>query len=148
MSNAVGDITRSDISCRKLAICCHLCCVSSFCNSVYKHKFTLIPELIINYVNYYTWVETTYPFPNVNCETVEVSKWIRNFIPHAEIHWLLIYAGIKRSFKSRSSQIYEFVNVLETPPRLLIGIMLATKAYWGFNAFGLCLSRLRYLICK
>ena len=28
------------------------------------------------------WDEISYPFPNVNVCTVEVSKWIYNFIPY------------------------------------------------------------------
>ena len=80
MWNAADDITHWDVLCRKLAVCCHLCYVSSLWGPVYKHRLTLMPALIINYVHYKAWIETTYPFPNVNCATSEVSEWIRNFM--------------------------------------------------------------------
>ena len=37
---------------------------------------------ISNYVHYNVWVEITYPFPNFNCATFGVWRWISNFIPH------------------------------------------------------------------
>ena len=37
---------------------------------------------ITNYIHYNVWDEITYPFPNFNGTTIEVWKWISNFIPH------------------------------------------------------------------
>ena len=37
---------------------------------------------INNYINGNVWDEIIYPFPNFNGCTVEVWKWISNFIPH------------------------------------------------------------------
>ena len=48
----------------------------------YKHRLTLIPAWISNYINYNLWDEIIYPFPNFNSGTVEVWEWISNFIPH------------------------------------------------------------------
>ena len=35
-----------------------------------------MPARISYYVHYKMWGEITYPFPNVNCATVEVWEWI------------------------------------------------------------------------
>ena len=61
-----------------------------FLNKIYEcvtcHQWplllTLIPVWTSNYIHYKVWCEITYPFPNFNCGTVEVWKWIGNFIPH------------------------------------------------------------------
>ena len=38
----------------------------------YLHGLTLIPAWISNYIHYKVWDEITYPFLNLNGETVEV----------------------------------------------------------------------------
>ena len=51
---------------------------------------------------YEVWDEITYPFPNFNGATVEVCKWIYNFIPHLtmlvkgspEIHTNILFARL------------------------------------------------------
>ena len=51
---------------------------------------------ISNHMHYKVLDEVTYPFPNVNCATVEVWEWIIiNFISHLMGRWLLIHGGIK-----------------------------------------------------
>ena len=45
--------------------------------------------------------EITYPFLNFNGFTVEVEKWISNFIPHFKWMQLLIHAGIKNQSMDR-----------------------------------------------
>ena len=39
-------------------------------------------------IHYNAWDEITYPFPNFNGATIEVLKWIGNFIPE----YLYIYS--------------------------------------------------------
>ena len=56
--------------------------------SFYQHGFTLIPVSIINYIHYKVRGEKTYPFLNFNGATVEVQKWMSNFIPHFTGHVL------------------------------------------------------------
>ena len=41
-----------------------------------------IPAWISNHISSKVWYEITYPFPNFNGCTVEVWKWVSNFIPH------------------------------------------------------------------
>ena len=48
----------------------------------YQHGLTLIPTWISNYTHREVWNDIAYPFPNFNGYTVEVWKWISNFIPH------------------------------------------------------------------
>ena len=48
----------------------------------YEHRLTLIPAWIDNHMPSKVWDKITYPFPNFNDATVEVSEWISNFIPH------------------------------------------------------------------
>ena len=45
------------------------------------YGLTLIPTLISNNMLGKVWDEITYPFPNINCATVEVWEWISNFKP-------------------------------------------------------------------
>ena len=45
------------------------------------HLLTSIEAWIRNHVPIKGWGEITYPFPNFNGATVEVWKWISNFIP-------------------------------------------------------------------
>ena len=45
----------------------------------YRHGFTLIPVIAFYHI---VWDEITYPFPNLSGCTIEVWKWISNFIPH------------------------------------------------------------------
>ena len=61
----------------------------------YWHDLTLIPVWIGNHMPSKVWDEIIFPFPNSNCCTVEVWKWISNFT-HA-LYWmrLLIHAGVK-----------------------------------------------------
>ena len=42
---------------------------------------TLIPTWISNYIHYKVWDEITYPFPNFSGTTIEIWKWISNYIP-------------------------------------------------------------------
>ena len=46
------------------------------------HGLTLIPAWINDYIHYNVWDGIIYPFTNFNCCTVEVWKWISNFICH------------------------------------------------------------------
>ena len=48
----------------------------------YQLGLTIIPSWISNHMPSKVWDEITYPFPNFNGCTVEVWKWISNFIPH------------------------------------------------------------------
>ena len=58
--------------------------------------FILIPAWISNYTHYEMWNEIIYPFAKLNGCTVEVWKWICNFIPHFCLDmWIFIHAGIK-----------------------------------------------------
>ena len=41
-----------------------------------------IPAWISNHMPCEVWDEITYPFPNINSFTVEVWKWMNNFIAH------------------------------------------------------------------
>ena len=56
--------------------------VSPFTNMV----LTVIQAGIINYTHYKVWDEISYPFPNFNGYSIEVWKWISNFIPHHNIY--------------------------------------------------------------
>ena len=47
-----------------------------------------LPAWISNYTDYKMCDEITYPFPNFNGCTVEVWKWISNFIPHFACDYL------------------------------------------------------------
>ena len=56
--------------------------------NVYQEPLLLI-WLNLNpssYIYYKVWDEIAYPFPNFNDTTVEVWKWISNFIPHFTGH--------------------------------------------------------------
>ena len=44
------------------------------------HGLTLIPAFLSNHMPSKVWDEITNPFPNFNGVTIEVWKWIRNFI--------------------------------------------------------------------
>ena len=46
------------------------------------HQYYDIQAWMSNYIRYTMWDEIIYPFPNFNGATVEVWKWISNFIPH------------------------------------------------------------------
>ena len=48
----------------------------------YLHGLSLIPGWISNHLTSKAWNEITCRFPSFNGCTVEVWKWIRNFIPH------------------------------------------------------------------
>ena len=50
--------------------------------SICWHGLSLIPAWICNYIHYKERDEITYPFPKFNGTTVEVWKWVSNFIPH------------------------------------------------------------------
>ena len=52
----------------------------------YYHGLTLIPAWISNFIHCKLWYEIIYPFPNFNGCTVEVWKWISNFISHFAGH--------------------------------------------------------------
>ena len=56
------------------------------CGPVYQHGLTVIPEWINKYIHDKVWDEITYPFQNFNSATVEVSKWIINFVPRISGH--------------------------------------------------------------
>ena len=60
--------------------------IISILGSFYWHRFTLFPTSISNYIHYKVWDEINFPIPNLNCTTVEVWEWIRNFIPHFTEH--------------------------------------------------------------
>ena len=57
-------------------------CLISSSSPFYRHRWTLIPVWISNYIHHDVWDETTYPFPNFNGSTVEPWEWISNIIPH------------------------------------------------------------------
>ena len=61
----------------------------------YYHWVHLIPAWISNHTYYKECNEITYPFPNFNGATVEVWKWISNFIPLFLNMRLLIHTRIK-----------------------------------------------------
>ena len=42
----------------------------------------LIPAWLSNHMPCKVWDEIIYPFPNYNCETVDVWEWISNFISY------------------------------------------------------------------
>ena len=48
-----------------------------------------------NYIYAKVWDEITYPFPNFNGGTIDVWKWVSNFIPHFTGHVMLIHNAIK-----------------------------------------------------
>ena len=48
----------------------------------YSHGLTLIPASISNHTSSRVWDEIIYAFPDFNDATIEVCKWISNFIPH------------------------------------------------------------------
>ena len=48
----------------------------------YGQGLTSIPAWIKSYMSSKVWGEIIYPFPNFNSCTIEVWKWISNFIPH------------------------------------------------------------------
>ena len=52
------------------------------CDLFYKYGLILIPAWISSHMSNKAWDGITYPFPNFNGRTVEVWKWIGNFIPH------------------------------------------------------------------
>ena len=60
-----------------------------FWDSVYKHGLTLIPVWGGNHDHCKMWGEISYPSPNVNGCTVEVWKWICNFIPHVIMYVII-----------------------------------------------------------
>ena len=47
----------------------------------YKQSLTLIPPKISNHMHGKVWNEITHPFPNFNSATIEVWRWMSNFIP-------------------------------------------------------------------
>ena len=48
----------------------------------YLQSLILIPSWVRNYIHYKVRDAITYPFPNLNCETVEIWEWMSNFILH------------------------------------------------------------------
>ena len=48
----------------------------------HQNGLTSIPAWISNHMPNKVWDEISYPFPNLNGESVEDWKWISNFIPH------------------------------------------------------------------
>ena len=52
----------------------------------YWPSLTLILAWISNYIHYKMRDEIRYPFPNFNGATIEVWKWMNNFIPHFTGH--------------------------------------------------------------
>ena len=61
----------------------------------YKHRLTLTPAWISNYIHYNVGNEITYPFPNFNGAAIEVWEWISDLISNFTSVWLPIHAGIK-----------------------------------------------------
>ena len=59
----------------------------------YQHL--LIPAWISNDMPSKVWDKITYRFPNLNDSTVEIWKWISNFIPHFIMISSFIPGGIK-----------------------------------------------------
>ena len=59
----------------------------------YLHGLTLIPVWMSYHMPSNVWEEITYPFANLNGETVEVWERINNFIPHYMM--FVIHAGIQ-----------------------------------------------------
>ena len=57
-------------------------CSNSITKKLGPTLLTLIPPWISDHIPSKVWVEITYPFPNFNGTTVEVSEWISNFIPY------------------------------------------------------------------
>ena len=60
--------------------------------SLCKHRLTLIPAWINNYNHCKSVGWIAYPLPNFNDETIEVWKWISNFISHSAGNVITIHA--------------------------------------------------------
>ena len=50
------------------------------------HGLTLILAWINNYIHYNVWDKITYPFPNLDCVTIDIWEWISNFVPDLTCH--------------------------------------------------------------
>ena len=68
--------------------------------------------MIINYIHYIVWDESTYPFSNLNGATAEVWQCIHNFTPHFTGHgithpWWLVLKLINVNKRDPTSVIHE-----------------------------------------
>ena len=63
----------------------------------YKYGITLMPVWISDHMFIKVWYKITYPFPNFNGYTVEVSEWISTYISYfmMDVITVLTHARIK-----------------------------------------------------
>ena len=71
----------------------------------------LYPAWISNYMSSKVLGEITYPFQNFNRSTVEVWKWISNFIPHFILDVITYQVSMLR---------LRFIHINERGPRLFL----------------------------
>ena len=90
-------------------ICVTECSLVKFCLSRSRcplcwHGLALISAWISIHMPSNVWDEITYPFPNFNGCTVEVSEWISNFTPQF-IMWVIAYPcwGSSKTFSVKGS---------------------------------------------
>ena len=67
----------------------------------YQHGLTWIPARMNNHMRSKVCDDGTYPFPNFNGCTVEVSEWIGNVMPQFIMNGCNYYARINPCYQSR-----------------------------------------------
>ena len=103
-----------------------------------------ISECISNYICYKMWNEITYPFPNINCEAIEVWYWMSNFTLHFIGH-VITYPCPKQGqiishiMNSWYTCLNKIVHVLELPCTVnfcCVGVFIGLekeKTHWHFD---------------